>query len=396
MTMGLIALLKQSRFSQLLLAITFLTSGIILNLIQCTLYYFVRPFNKYLFRKINYYVNYSLYCQLVFIAQYWANIKLTVHIKKSDYDKYYGKEHGYLIMNHTYEIDWLVGWILCENVRVLGNCKTYAKKSIQYIPTMGYAWKFGESVFLERNWEKDKEIIGNQLKELVNYPDPMWLLLMAEGTRFTKEKHEASKAFAKEKGLPVLLHHLTPRTRGFTRSLPYLKEKVPAIYNVILGFKPNGVTPTMSNVLMGKSIDANMYMERIPISEVPDDEAEAAAWLHDLYTKKDKMLDSYTETGSWFEKSGVEKFDGFLLPRRIFPFLNTLGWAITILVPMGYYIYRILLSGNTLYVTTACVIIVSFFFLLHKLIGQTKISKGSSYGASSPTTPTNGYQSQKE
>lgn len=58
--------------------------------------------------------------ELVFIAQYWANVRLTVHIKKSDYDKYYGKEHGYLIMNHTYEIDWLVGWVLCENVGLLG------------------------------------------------------------------------------------------------------------------------------------------------------------------------------------------------------------------------------------------------------------------------------------
>ena len=37
---------------------------------------------------------------------------------------------------------------------------------------------------------------------------------------------------------------------------------------------------------MGKSIDANMYMERIPISEVPEGDAEAAAWLHDLYKKK--------------------------------------------------------------------------------------------------------------
>lgn len=66
MIMGLIALLKQSRFSHLLLAITFLTSGVILNLIQCTLYYLVRPVNKYLFRKINYYVNYSLYCRKYF------------------------------------------------------------------------------------------------------------------------------------------------------------------------------------------------------------------------------------------------------------------------------------------------------------------------------------------
>jgi len=49
---------------------------------------------------------------------------------------------------------------------------------------MGWAWKFGESVFLERNWDKDKEVIGRQLRELVEYPDPMWLLLMAEGTRY--------------------------------------------------------------------------------------------------------------------------------------------------------------------------------------------------------------------
>lgn len=101
---------------------------------------------------------------------------------------------------------------------------------------MGWAWKFGESVFLERNWDKDKEIIGKQLRELVEYPDPMWLLLMAEGTRFTKEKHEASMTFAKERGLPLLKHHLVPRTRGFISSLPYLRGKVPAVYNVTLGF----------------------------------------------------------------------------------------------------------------------------------------------------------------
>ena len=58
---------------------------------------------------------------------------------------------------------------------VVQNCKTYAKKSIQYVPTMGWAWMFAESIFLERNLEKDKETIGRQIKELVNHPDPMWV-----------------------------------------------------------------------------------------------------------------------------------------------------------------------------------------------------------------------------
>jgi hypothetical protein len=60
---------------------------------------------------------------------------------------------------------------------------------------------------------------------------------MAEGTRFTAEKHEASKTFAEEKGLPILKHHLTPRIKGFTTSLPYLHGKFGGIYDVQLSFK---------------------------------------------------------------------------------------------------------------------------------------------------------------
>lgn len=55
------------------------------------------------------------------------------------------------------------------------NCKAYAKKSIQYVPTLGWAWKFAESIFLERNWDKDKEMIGVQMKELADFPDAMWV-----------------------------------------------------------------------------------------------------------------------------------------------------------------------------------------------------------------------------
>ncbi|KAL0266391.1 UNVERIFIED_CONTAM: hypothetical protein PYX00_008944 [Menopon gallinae] len=372
--------LKQSRICHLLLAVTFLTSGLIINILQCVLYYGLRPFNKYLFRKIIYYVNYSLYCQVIFIAQYWGNAKFTLHVKKSDFDKYFGKEHGYLIMNHTYEIDWVIGWILCDNVRILGNAKSYAKKAIQYLPTLGWAWKFSESVFLERNWEKDKGNIKRQINELVSYPDPMWLLLTAEGTRFTENKYNLSKKFAEQNGLPILKHHLSPRTKGFTTSLPYLRKNV-AIYNVILGFKRNGVKPTMMSLLMGKNVEANMYVERIPITEVPEDEDESAKWLHQLYERKDKMLDSFLETGSWFETSGVEKVEGFLLRRRIYPLLNTAAWGLITLPIVTYYMFKLFTSGSIVYFCIACALIATFTIFFQSLVGQTEISKGSSYGA---------------
>lgn len=65
------------------------------------------------------------------------------------------------------------------------------------------------------------------------------LLLNAEGTRFTPSKHAASQKFAVEHNLPILKHHLTPRTKGFIASLPALKAKCPAIYDIQLVVKPD-------------------------------------------------------------------------------------------------------------------------------------------------------------
>lgn len=63
------------------------------------------------------------------------------------------------------------------------------------------------------------------------------MLLYAEGTRFTKEKQEASVKFAQSKGLPELKEHLLPRTKGFSVGLPHFRHNLPAVYNVQLAFK---------------------------------------------------------------------------------------------------------------------------------------------------------------
>lgn len=68
---------------------------------------------------------------------------------------------------------------------------------------------------------------------------PVQLLLNAEGTRFTPKKHEASVKFARERGMTELKHHLIPRSKGFTASLPYLKEKCPCLLDIQLAFDPN-------------------------------------------------------------------------------------------------------------------------------------------------------------
>lgn len=54
------------------------------------------------------------------MSEWWSGSTLSIYIKKDEFDKYYGKEHGYLVMNHSYEIDWLMGWHFCDGIQVLG------------------------------------------------------------------------------------------------------------------------------------------------------------------------------------------------------------------------------------------------------------------------------------
>lgn len=56
-----LTVLKRSPIAHLCFAITFFTSGLIVNLVQAVFYVGLRPFNKALYRKINYYLCYTLY-----------------------------------------------------------------------------------------------------------------------------------------------------------------------------------------------------------------------------------------------------------------------------------------------------------------------------------------------
>ena len=378
--MGLLSVLKQSNVIYVIFGITFLTSGLIINFFQCLLYFGLRPFSTYLYRKINYYLCYSLYSQLAFVPEWWSELDIVLYMNMDDVEKF-RKNHKYILMNHRYEIDWLCGWIICERTGILGNCKAYVKKSLQYVPILGWAWRFAEYIFMERNWEKDKEVITFQIKELVNYPDTISLLLCAEGTRFTAEKLEASQKFAQKANLPILNYHLTPRTKGFVASLPHMRGKISDIYDMQLQFKSDDpVKPTLTNILQGKRITAYICIFRIPLEEVPEDEKGAEEWLHKHYEKKDRMAESFEQTGDFFELSGVPKLEKITLKRRYHSLVNIIFWAVVVNAPILYYLIIILLSGSIIYFSIGASSIFLIYLLLQRMIGMSKISKSSSYG----------------
>ncbi|XP_037080534.1 1-acyl-sn-glycerol-3-phosphate acyltransferase gamma-like isoform X2 [Pollicipes pollicipes] len=375
--------LKTLSLLQLCLAVTFFLSGLCINLIQLILYVTINPFSDRLFKKINYYLHYVICSELLFLAEWWSGSDCRCHVDK-DAMKYFGHEHALLIMNHTYEVDWLMGWIVADRCSVLGSAKVYVKDMLRYVPIIGWSWVFSSIIFLRRKWDDDKEHIDRQLAVLADYPDPVWLLIFCEGTRFTRAKHEASMEVARKKGLPELRNLLLPRTKGFTYSASRLRGKFAAVYNLTVCFDTeNYAEPTLTNMVRGKKILGDMYIERIPMDEVPEDESEAAEFLHKLYRQKDKMLTSYHETGSFTQLSGARELTTVRLPRRFFSLLNTTAWAALVLTPLVRSLLALLLSGSTVQVVSGLLVVALLFFSMYKMIGLTKISRSSSYGQTS-------------
>ncbi|XP_037035636.1 1-acyl-sn-glycerol-3-phosphate acyltransferase delta-like [Bradysia coprophila] len=382
--MSLLAEIKSSNAVHLCFCITYFISGLIINIVQCILFYGLRPINKQLYRRIGYYLIYSLLSQSVFFADWWSGSKLYLYCDEEVRKRYLGKEHTLWLMNHSYEIDFVIGGMMWDNVGALGNCKAYVKKIISYFPTLGWGWKFAEYIFLERSFEKDKQIIERQINEILDYPYPVLLLFYAEGTRFTEKKHEASVKFAQERGMPALKHHLIPRTRGFTTSLPTLRKKFTAILDFNIAFHKNGpVEPSVANLMHGRGVEAHLFIHRVDMKSVPDKEDEAAEWLQEMYRFKDKIQDSFHTHGDFFTGSGLTPIEPILVQRTMGTLLNMIFWTIVTLPPIVYYLISLMLNGKFLYFFIGISILSLFYILVQRLIGTTKISKGSSYGTSS-------------
>lgn len=175
-------------------------------------------------------------------------------------------------------------------------------------------------------------------------------MLFPEGTRFTPSKHEASLEFARKNNQVELKHHLLPRTKGFIASLPSMRGKVPALYDIEVAFKPDDpVKPTIRNLLMGKRIVCHIYMKRVPLETLPHTDNELDEYLKKMFEVKDRLKDSFLKTGDFFATSGVPRIEPFTVPRRSASFCLLIFWVFSILLPMTYWLVKLLFSGQILY-----------------------------------------------
>ena len=139
------------------------------------------------------------------MADWWSDSEIRIYADPQVASEVH-KHSALILMNHHFELDWLFGWMVADRFSVLGNARVFVKKMLKYVPIVGWAWNFSDVAYLERDWVKDQDIMTKSINALSDYPDPVWLLIFAEGTRLSPEKLEASRDFARSRNLPVLRH----------------------------------------------------------------------------------------------------------------------------------------------------------------------------------------------
>jgi lysophosphatidic acid acyltransferase / lysophosphatidylinositol acyltransferase len=283
------------------------------------------------------------FLECVFIADCWSNSELIIYCKKEVFDVL-GKEHHFALMNHCYEIDWLIGWLVIEKFGCLGNARGFIKNVIKYIPICGWFFGFSEHIFLQRSFDKDKAVLEERMNDILQYPDFSWSVMTAEGTRFTKDKHDASVKFAMERNLVPLKHHLIPRAKGFQTCVPIMKKfKNLSVLNLQLAFDKNTtVEPTLANLLRGEKVVAHVYIERIPIEDVKP----TSEYLQEVYQEKDDLQDSFQKYGNFFEGRKQKPIEGIKMKPRLCVAVNTIFWFAMTLGCMLYYATNLILAGR--------------------------------------------------
>ncbi|KAL5538749.1 hypothetical protein UlMin_044423 [Ulmus minor] len=265
----------------------FFVSGLIVNLIQAICFVLIRPISKNTYRRINRVVVEWLWLELVWLFDWWAGVKVQLYTDRETFQKM-GKEHALLISNHRSDIDWLVGWVLAL--------------------VLGWSMWFSEYLFLERSWAKDENTLKKGIQQKSDYPQPFWLALFVEGTRFTRAKLLAAQEYAASTGQvlysdlfnkPVPRNVLIPRTKGFVAAVNNMRSFVPAVYDIKLAIPKTSPPPTMLRIFKGQSSVVHLHIKRHLMKDLPESEDDIAQWCKDLFVEKDKLLDKHAAEGTF-------------------------------------------------------------------------------------------------
>lgn len=209
-----------------------------------------------------------------------------------------------VICNHQLYTDWIYIWALLTHLGKGGNVKITLKKSLQWIPVLGWGMKIIGFIFISRKWNLDRPKFLRRISRLAAFK-PFSFLIFPEGTTLCKNGLEKSDGYAKGEGLPFTRNVLIPRSLGMYTSLLAVKDTIEGVwdltacYSDIPSHLETGQFPEDLFGLTGlfgerrAPSKVNFVLRFIPIREITpvlEDDAKFADWLRNLYFAKDALL----------------------------------------------------------------------------------------------------------
>jgi 1-acyl-sn-glycerol-3-phosphate acyltransferase len=271
-------------------AVGFLISSLLaLNAAQ-TASLVVLPFSRRRFRAFNRWVAETWWGWCMTLARRINGARIVV-----TGDDVPQRENAIVVANHQQMPDIAFLLAFAGSKHRLGDLKWFVKDVLKYVPGIGWGMLFLDCVFVDRNWTTDAENITRVFARLRRDRVPLWLVSFVEGTRLSPAKLEASRTFARERGLRPPEHVQVPRTKGFAATVTGLRDHVDAVYDITLGYE-EGV-PTLWQYIMGDATVAYLHVRRFPMDQLPTNEAALAKWLFDLFEEKDRLLDGFYRRG---------------------------------------------------------------------------------------------------
>ncbi|KAI1292490.1 1-acyl-sn-glycerol-3-phosphate acyltransferase delta [Halotydeus destructor] len=328
-----------------LVLVTWLFSGLLINVLQLITYVTIRPFNLGLYRSIIGFLNWSSFGQLVLLLEWYAGSKIRINFADAISESKFRNEDSIILANHSFGLDWVWVTYFLERLGLFGVTKLVVKNSLKYLPVLGFSWYLSGCLFLARDFKKDAEYMKKTLS--MSQGTNIQFFLFPEGTRFSKDKLISSNRYAQENGLPKMKYHLQPKSRGLIQMLKHLSDNnnaVPTIYNMQMAYHDTlnqNVDISLKSVINGKKIVGDVYLERITIDhlDLSSDEAIKAK-LIDIYQEKEKLMDHHATHGSFPGHRKPDSAHWGLL-------LNSTFWFTVV----SYYIITLSLQSMTSFAT---------------------------------------------
>uniref|UniRef100_A0A8C3ETS9 1-acylglycerol-3-phosphate O-acyltransferase 5 n=1 Tax=Corvus moneduloides TaxID=1196302 RepID=A0A8C3ETS9_CORMO len=270
---------------------------------------------------------YTIYQSMVlFFFENYTGVQVIIY---GDLPK--NKENVIYLSNHQCTVDWIIADMLAIRQNALGHVRYVLKDGLKWLPLYGWYFSQHGGVYVKRSANFNEKEMRAKLRAQMKAETPMkcigdwgkcglqlalripvlvpvlmlllqkmYLVIFPEGTRYNPEIPKViadSQSFAEKEGLAILKHVLTPRVKATHVAIDTMKDYLDAVYDVTVAYEgtvdhkgQRKLAPSMTEFLCKECPRVHIFIDRIELKDIPEEQMYMRRWLHERFEIKDKLL----------------------------------------------------------------------------------------------------------